>query len=201
MNKTVYNFIQRFNKRISEYQKLGVDKNILANKIKDLVPNSDYITKSGKLSKSNDLDYNEYLIDTLTKNMPKTINQAKKVAEKRLSDERNEIESASDFVGPKLPKYQFSEEAILEEIKAKYNVMAKIDDGSYNIFTSKPDDDRYDKIMNRYYEGLGLDMDPEIKQMVEQLERDFDSISNNTSYSSIYDWMKRSDYVYSVLGL
>lgn len=190
-SNTIKNVIQKVNARIKAIEKRFEFDNALKasfrNRLKDIVPDSSYIAKSGLLKVNKNYDTEQ--LQVLINKMPTTAKKMEKGAQKTLEAEDK------DFIGPQLPMSK----RVVTEIQARLEYEEKIKDANLNPFESKPEDwkDVTDALDKKRPEILAID--PKLVDRIEDLSDALEEINRGSSYTKALGWMNAVEILRSDL--
>lgn len=181
----VKNTIQKVNARIKAIEKRfefnDPLKKAFRNRLKDLVPDSSYIAKSGLLKVGK--KYDEEQLQVLINKMPTTAKKMEKGAQKTLEAEDK------DFIGPQLPMSK----RIVTEVQARLEYEEKIAEANLNPFESKPEDWRdVTNALDKKRPEI-LEIDPKLVDRIEDLSDALEDINRGSSYTRALSWMNEAD--------
>lgn len=187
----VKNTIQKINARIKAIEKrFEFDDKLtkeFRNRLKDIVPDSTYIAKSGLLKVGK--QYDEEQLQVLINKMPTTAKKMEKGAQKILEAEDK------DFIGPQLPMSK----RIVTEIQARLEYEEKIAEANLNPFESKPEDwkDVTNALDKKRPEILAIDRT--LVDRIEDLTDALEDINRGSSYTRALNWMEEADRLRIIL--
>lgn len=195
------NILQKINARIKAAEKKFITNTSLddatkkrymstiRDRLKKIVPNSDYITDSGLLKVG--MKYSEEELQVLKNKMPPTVSKMMKGAQKVLENEDK------DFIGP--PKNPMSQR-VITEIQARLEYESTIENSDLNPYESQPDDwkDLMNTLKTKRPDILAID--PNLVDRIENISDALEDIGKGSSYTKALEWVDEFNSIRSVLS-